>query len=68
MEIESHNPLCPLYDGISLHLLIYSIYIYICACAQRGEERLEKTRQMELQLPELSYVVVPSFLLFLYVI
>ena len=30
------------------------------SCAQRGEERLEKTRQMELQLPELSYVVVPS--------
>ena len=30
------------------------------SCAPRGEERLEKTRQMELQLPELSYVLVPS--------
>ena len=35
-----------------------------CSCAKSGEERFEKTHQMELQLPELSYVVVPSFLLF----
>ena len=35
-----------------------------CSCAKSGKEKLEKTRQMELQLPELSYVVVPSFLLF----
>ena len=26
MEIESHNPLCLLYDAISLHLFIYFIY------------------------------------------
>ena len=26
MEIDRHNPLCPLYDGISLHLLIFFIY------------------------------------------
>ena len=35
MEIESHNPLCPLSDAISFHLLIYSIYI----CAMNAFER-----------------------------
>ena len=40
------------------------IHFDISSCSQRGEERLEKTRQMELQLPEQSYVIVPSFLLF----
>ena len=34
------------------------------ALVLREGERHEKTRQMELQLPELSYVIVPSFLFF----
>ena len=48
------------------HLLIFSLNSFR---AKSGEERLEKTHQMELQLqlPEPSYVVVASFL-FLHVI
>ena len=45
-------------------LFAYIHFIKRAEIALGGEERLEKSRQMELQLPELSYVVVSSFLLF----
>ena len=47
-----------LYFKLSCELSFYS------SCVQSGEERLKKIRQMELQMPGLSYVVVPHFLLF----